>query len=205
MSRTLLLLGSMVAGSMILHGGTLNLSTGLDASGNLITSDLGCDAHWTVTGSGACSGGAAQVVMPGDADWYGGWPANGPNSAAITRNASVQDNGNPLPTFSVNFYLADTTGASLSGSWGIDDGGYIALNGNTLATGGCCISMSGVSSSTGFVTGLNTLSIVMTSTDDFLEGVRFEGSVSGDLTPEPGTILLFATGLGGLIWRRRLA
>jgi hypothetical protein len=49
------------------------------------------------------------------------------------RNANIQNgNGIPLPTFSLTFYLTDTAGAGLSGNWGTDDAGVLALNGNTL-------------------------------------------------------------------------
>ena len=60
--------------------GTANVSTGLDASGHLITTDGGFDAHWLVQqASGQFT--PAQVVMPQDPDWFGGWLPNGPNSA----------------------------------------------------------------------------------------------------------------------------
>jgi hypothetical protein len=195
---------------------TLNLSTGLDSNANLITTDLGCDANWVQTSgpSDSCAGNAGQVVMSGDPDWYGGWVADGPNSNWITSDASRTGNGAPLPvTYEVSFYLADTAGASLSGSWTVDDGGEISLNGTQLQSlgDGNWSSLSPLTTdTTDLVAGLNTLSISITDSDDYLEGVRFEGSVTGDgasfVTPEPGSLTLL--GLGALalgLMRRRKA
>ena len=186
--------------------GTLNLSTGLDSSGNRITTDLGCDAHWVAIAgpSTACAGSAAQVVMWGDPDWFGGWVGSGPNSDWITSNAGTQQNGSPLPSYMIQFYLASTTGASLSGSWTIDDEGTISLNGNQLnyLPSGYWGSLNPVSaSSSDFVPGLNSLVISMTSSDNYLEGVRFEGSVTGEgasFVPEPVSAVMLLTGVGSL-------
>lgn len=106
----------------------------------------------------------------------------------------------------------DPNNVSLSGAWGIDDQGTINLNGNQIGSlgGGAWGALTSVSVPTGsadFVTGLNTLSITMTSDDHFLEAVRFEGSVTGtglDATaPEPGSVLLMLAGLGSLAFAKR--
>ena len=207
---------SLVFGLPALFGGTLNLSTGLDSGGSLITTDLGCDAHWVqVAGpTAACANSAAQVVMSSDAGWFGGWIANGPNSNWITSNASTTANGSPLPGYSVTFFLDNTSGASLSGSWTIDDQGAISLNGNPIGSlgGGNWGSLSSVSASSGFAVGANTLRIAMSSSDNFLEGVRFEGSVTGPgaslspshpAVPEPISGWMFVAGMGVLFAYRR--
>jgi hypothetical protein len=199
----------MALGCPVAFAATINLSTGLNAGGNLITTDLGCDAHWTqVSGPTTACGDYAQVAMSGDADWGGGgWVPNGLNSNWITSDASNPRNGSPLPTYQVQFYLADTTNASLTGSWTIDDQGTISLNGNQIGVlgNGNWGAMSSVSAGAGsFVAGLNTLSITMTLSDNSLEGVRFDGSVTGDLVPEPASGLTLLTGLGAfLLFRRR--
>jgi hypothetical protein len=192
---------------------TITISTGLDALQNPL-GDGGCDAHWTVSGSAACGGGAAQVVLSSDADWYSGWAANTSSSQWITRNASVTPNGSPLPVFTLNFFLSDPTGASLTGSYSNDDGVIIALNGDTLATVGNTYALTSLGTvSTGFLSGWNSFTMTMTSSDNFLEGVRFEGTITGagaSFTgagvPEPGTYSMLLAGVAGLWFgRRRLA
>lgn len=197
----------------VASAGTVNLSTGLDSNGNLITADGGCDANWVQTaGPANACGGNGQIVTPGDADWYGGWVGNGPNSDWITSTAAVTANGSPLPTYQISFWLDDTTGAALSGSWTVDDAGYIALNGTTIGSegdGNWTQLNTLTTNSANLVAGWNSLAITMTDSDNFLEGVRFEGSVTGDgasLAPEPGTLALFGLGTLGLgLMRRRKA
>lgn len=200
--------------------GTVNLSTGYDSTGALITTDLGCDANWVETAgpTPACTP-MAQIVMPEDLDWWGGWTGDGADPSAgglasdwITSDASSTANGSPLPTYSISFYLADVTGASLSGYWYADDGGTIALNGNVLGSqGSCCTYAAPVSASatSDFVAGINTLTLSLNSSDDYLDGVRFAGSVTGDgasLVPEPASGLMLLAGSALLVlWRRRQA
>jgi hypothetical protein len=74
---------------------TINLATGLDAAGNLITTGGLPDAHWTVEQIGGGTG-PGQVVTPGNADWGPSWVANGPHSDWIARNANTWDQG-PAP------------------------------------------------------------------------------------------------------------
>jgi hypothetical protein len=197
--------------------GTLNLSTGLDTSGNVITTDHGCDAHWvqTVGPALACAGGAstgpAQVVLPSDPDSLG---SNDSNSAWITSDASTTQNGSPLPTYKVTFYITSTTSASLSGSWSSDDGGTIMLNGMVLGTrsGASYNNPVSDSNSLDFLIGANTLTIQMIDSDNFHEGVRFNGSLTAEGAsfsrsggvPEPSSVLLLLLGAGGLVLRRRL-
>jgi len=198
--KTPLLATILFAAVPAAFAGTLNLSTGLDASNNLITSGGLSDAHWTVNEQAGGTG-AAQTVYPGNADWYGGWLDDGPNSDWIARDASISNNGPAPYTFQVTFSLADTTGASLSGSWAVDDSGTIDLNGNQIGSlgSGAWGGLTSVSDNSHFVTGLNTLSITISSDDEFLEAVRFEGSVTGDLgspaVPEPASMVLLAGGM----------
>ena len=51
----------------------IDVSTGLDSSGNIQHKGGSLDANWTVTGAvNPLNPPNAYVVAPGDADWYGG-------------------------------------------------------------------------------------------------------------------------------------
>jgi hypothetical protein len=177
---------------------TLNLSTGFNTNGDLITTDLGCDAHWTWGGSfngdtnpdpNPC-GVAAQVVMQTDPDWYpgGGQLPNSSGSEWIARDATTRHNGDD--TYSVFFYLANDAGAVLSGQWSAEDLGAIYLNGHIIVESGANFSIFASTSACAppapkgcfypdLQNGLNTLTISILESNDSWEGVRFQGTVTG--------------------------
>src|SRR5665213_3156195 len=201
-------------GFMPAVAGTLNLSTGQDSNGNIISSGGVTDANWAVTQDATFDPtGTTQTVFPNNADWFGGWVADSAASDWIGRNASVTDNGPAPYTFSFTFDLADTIGAAISGGWTIDDQGILLLNGNTIGTlgGGSWGALTNFSDNTqsDFNAGVNTLAITLTSDDRFLEGVNLAGSLTGDIgsanTPEPATGLLpiAGAGLAALIYRTK--
>ena len=176
----------------------IDVSTGVNPAWNYNTTEWGT--------------GVASIVTPGDADWYGGWVPNDASSSwiAANPNSTAGNNG----TYSLNFDLSGYTlsSVSLSGSWTIDDAGSLYLNGNLLGSlgngnWGSLFSFSAPNSD--FVAGVNTLSLVGGSTDDFLEGVRLQGDVSGSLAAAPdaastfGLLGLAMAALAGL--RRKLA
>lgn len=199
------------------YASTVTLAaTGLDASNSLILTGGQSDAHWTVDPAGGGTPVAAQTVYPGNADWYGGWAANGPNSTWIARNANVSNNGAAPYSFYLDFSTAslDPSTLTMSGAWTIDDAGTISLNGHVLDTlgGGNWGSLHTLTNvgAGDFISGSNTLAITMTSDDNYLEGVRFEGSISGtqlSATPEPSGMILLLGGLSllGLFYRSRYA
>ena len=192
----------------------MNLSTGLDSSGNVLTSGGLSDAHWTVSEQ-AGGFGAAQTVFPGNADsGFPSWVANNASSDWIARNANNAHNGTAPYTFSTTFSLSGDTlsTVSLAGSWAIDDTGTLNLNGTLIGSlNSGWTSLTPVTVAAGsnlFVQGTNTLSITITSTDNNIEGVRFQGSVNGSPlvgAPEPSTMVMagFGSILGLGAWLRR--
>jgi hypothetical protein len=191
----------------------VNLSTGLDASNTLITIGNTPDAHWTVD---QIAGGTApaRVVTAADADgaFIGSiWAADGPSSnwIAIDATTTANDPFAPLPySYYRTFTLtpSDLATATISGVWGIDDGGDLKLNGNIVSSLLNDYTASTPflvpSGSSFFVPGLNTLTITMNFSDNAYEAVRLRGA----LTPEPSTLALLGMSVLGLLaynWRKR--
>ncbi|MGA2032589.1 MAG: hypothetical protein ABSG68_10050 [Thermoguttaceae bacterium] len=188
-----------------------NLATGLDASNTLQTGNGDTDAHWKVQVAGTPQ---AYVVVPGGADWYGGWVANGPNSSWIARDYTTSNNG--VNTYYRDFDLTgyNLSTVTISGSWTLDDQGTLSVNGNQVASlgNGNWGSLSSFSVPlSDLVQGLNTISIAITQSDNYLEGVRLEGTVEGtSAIPEPATLIIWSlfAGLGialGRLRRRKTA
>ncbi|MGD0828983.1 MAG: PEP-CTERM sorting domain-containing protein [Desulfobaccales bacterium] len=131
--------------------------------------------------------------------------ANGPDSNWIGITANKTNNG-PAPysfqyTFNLSSFVLSTV--SLSGSWTIDDEGTLSVNDHVISTlgNGNWVSLDNFSLAAGsglLNQGLNTLDINMTSDDQYLEGGRLEGSITGTQVPEPCTMLLLGSGLAGL-------
>jgi len=184
----------------------INLSTGLNGSGNIICTSgstacgLVADANWTVVDSfGSATPSAAQVVDPSDADWYGGWVANATATPASDWIAYNGDNccDNGLGTYTRTFNLTgyNLSTVSISGSWTLDDSGILVLNGKTIGVLGDgnwgTMNAFSDSTSTDFNQGVNTLQIEITDTDNFLEGVNLSGTLTGTQTgvvPEPSNV-----------------
>jgi hypothetical protein len=119
-----------------------------------------------------------------------------------------------LGDYSTTFTLtsADLSKVALSGSWTLDDAGELLLNGNVIGTlgdnnWGSLTSFSVLAGSSDFVLGTNTLSIDITDTDSYLEGVNLNGTLTGAVTtPEPSSLGLMCLGVLGLllVGRKRL-
>jgi hypothetical protein len=195
-------------------------STGNASAGgsNGSTVDGTPDAHWTFTNSSSVTG-AALVAANSCVDFYanctgsGGWVPNTTSSAWIVDNlGSPQTGGLPL-RFQQTFSLAglDPTTAVINLQWAIDDGGELWLNGVPMfgltGSSGDWTSLHPVTLNSGFLPGVNTLSIVLTSSDNAWEGVRVQidsataNAVGG--VPEPSTMVFVGGGLLTLGWIRR--
>ena len=193
----------------------LALGLAVPAFSNTIDLSTGT-ATWTVVENNAYNNGAtgtAQVVTPSDADYFSGWVPNDANSSWVAydpNNCCDSGYGTYSTTFDLTGY--DLSTVSLNGSWTVDDAGSIFLNGNLLGTldDGYWTALYPIGSipTSDFNQGSNTLTIQITDSDNILEGVRMEGSVSGDMStvPEPSSFLLLMIVLAtviGFVERRR--
>ncbi|MGD0894371.1 MAG: Ig-like domain-containing protein [Terracidiphilus sp.] len=179
--------------------GPINVSTGLNAAGQLITTNNTNDAHWvyipqsstpTETTFGCPSSGAGcttgtalplQTVGPGDADWYSAWVANGPGADWIAINPN-STSGNTFGLYYTTFNISGSVPANqcLVGTMSIDDNGLLAINGTAI--------MSNINNNTTsyglnipvttyLKTGQNVLSLGWGSTDNYIEGLRLDASI----------------------------
>lgn len=190
---------------------TINVSTGQDGSGNIWGSGNQIDANWTVTGADSETGtNPAKTVFPNNADYCTpsngcspAWVANDSSSDWIAFNPNATANGTGTYTTTFNLTGAHLSTVSLSGFWTIDDQGTLTLNGHLIGTlpppsqpWTVLNSFSVPTGSSDFVDGVNTLTMHITASDNFEEGVRLNGAVSfsGTTVPEPSSLLLFASG-----------
>ena len=172
----------------------INVSTGFNASGQRISTNNTADANWSVyplasepsesTFAPPATGTpqALLTVGPGDAGWYSGWTANGPNSDWVNINPN-STTGNTYGLYYTTFNISGPsvpTNLCLVGSMGIDDNGLLAINGTAI--------MGNISSiysltplnipiSSYLVTGANTLALGWGSTDNSDEAFRLQAVI----------------------------
>jgi hypothetical protein len=201
---------ALAAGALLWAGATsattVNLATGLNSSGVVYASGNQPDANWTVTNAvNPENAPIAYTVFPDNADWYGGWFADGPNSDWIAANPNdAYGNGNMIFAREFTLTAGEVSSASITGGqWSIDDSGTLTLNGHLLSTqpdGGWGAFTTFTVPSSDFVAGKNYL--VMSDVSDFyLEAGRLEGTLSYTPTsgiPEPATWAMMLVGFGGL-------
>src|SRR5271166_1433046 len=98
--------GGIPMDAQVAEASYVDLSTGLDSSGNIQHKGGSLDANWTVTGAvNPLDAPNAYVVSKRDADWYGGWAGYGPHSSWIAANPN-DAYGNGLMTFTDTFDVA---------------------------------------------------------------------------------------------------
>ena len=178
----------------------LNVSTGFDAGGHLITTNNTADANWVVYTTGISStpsestfgspaSGTAQPLLtvgPGNADWYSGWVANGPSSDWVAINPNSAS-GNSHGLYYTTFNIAGSVPANLClvGAMGVDDNGLLAINGTAITGNVYVYSNGGYSSlhplnipiSSDLVVGQNVLALGWGSVDNSLDGFRLQATI----------------------------
>jgi len=194
----------------------INVSTGFNAGGQLITATNTADANWVVytTGItttpsqstfGSPSLGAAQPLLtvgPGDTGWWTGWAPNGPKSDWININPN-SSTGNTYGLYYTTFNISGSVPANLClvGAMGVDDNGLLAINGNAITGNLNVYGGSGYYGgyqslyplnvaipSADLVVGTNVLSLGWGSTDNSLEAFRLQASIQTCGASEtPGT------------------
>ncbi len=181
-------------------GRTINFATGQNSSGQIQNFADALDANWTLVSGAAdpLSPPNLYVVVPGQADWYGGWASNGPNSVWIAPNPdNTYGNGNYVISYSFDLTGDNLATAQFTGGfWTIDDEGYIQLNGNTIATLGIenWGSLNSFDLPTAdLVAGVNTLTVTSINSDYYLEGIRVEGILTVAVAAGPPDIVLQPT------------
>ena len=191
-------------------------NTGVDASHVALAGGDGIvDSHYTIATSGLVG------VNPGDATYTYFNPAYVPESAT---SRWISYSGSPFigsgafavtTTFDLTGY--DPTTAAVSGLWGVDNDGEIFLNG--VSTGFTLTGSSGsnfnalhaFSLNSGFVAGLNTLTIAVADSGPpaafRLDGLVASANLAVPTIPEPAAWALMIAGfamVGATMRRRKL-
>jgi hypothetical protein len=182
----------------------INVSTGFNASGQLITTNNTADANWVVYTTGITSTpsegtfgspalGAAQPLLtvgPGDTGWWGNWAPNGPSSDWININPN-STTSNTFGLYYTTFNISGSVPANLClvGAMGVDDNGLLAINGTAIMGNLNLYGGSGyyggyqslyplnIPISSYLVTGQNVLSLGWGSNDNSTEAFRLQATI----------------------------
>jgi len=174
------------------------LSTGLNASGNLITTGNTPDAHWVVVPTSSSAQGLfaatasttppatgpAQpllVVAPGQSGFYSGWPGNGPSSSWVNIDPA-SSSGNTYGVYSTTFNITGAVPSNLClvGAMGVDDNGILGLNGTAIMGNVSAINsltQLNIPVSNYLKTGANSLSLAWGSSDNSYEAFRLQAVI----------------------------
>jgi methionine-rich copper-binding protein CopC len=190
----------------------ISVSTGFNAGGQLITTPGTADANWTVQPTGPAGGPTSDealglfaatttstppcvlsgavcespqplyIVGPGIGGWYGGWPANGPQSDWINMYPTSEPS-NTFGVYSTRFTIPNPVPSNLClvGAMGIDDNGELGINGTAItgniSTVGSPLSPINIPISSYLVVGSNTLSLAWGGTDNNYEAFRLQAEI----------------------------
>lgn len=170
--------------------------------------DGATDTNYTVTGPGISTTPAivgrnpAWAANTSTSAWIG--PTNGPSSAPV---------GDYVYTTTFNLTGFDASSAVIDGTWWTDNSGTnITLNGNNLGftnTGFGSANASSFNIGSGFVSGLNTLSFLVTNagTTDNPTGIQVQLAGTANLAatsvPEPADLLGTTLAFGSVVMLKR--
>lgn len=157
-------------------------STGLGTGGVGQLAGGAADPNWSVNNPNTCCVYSGTATVLSAANLYSSWPADTANSQWIAWS-DTSDGGPAGYTFTQTFDLNgfDPTTAAIQGTIWVDDGGYLYLNNQPIVyvdnTSWESSGQPGVPFSIGpgsslFQPGVNTLSVVITSSDSYYEGIN---------------------------------
>jgi hypothetical protein len=200
------------------------LSVTLASAGTITVHNTGVDSSDAVVAPGAAAAfwrlllppaGASEVVGSGTSRVYNGsYYAPESVSAWVSANASgnTSANGYYIYALTVNLAGLDPGSASITGTFGTDNDGFVRLNGgpNVATTCFACFFQStAFTISSGFVPGLNTIELGVNSAGNPTAfRVEFSSATANPAqtgVPEPGTLILFTSGFVIFALQRRTA
>lgn len=164
-------------------------ATGFDGKSALLRTGGALDGRWSIVRDDVAVG-PAVLLTPTGPNWWSEWLLNSGTSQWIGAS-NVQNPGAAPYSFEMSFELGDLDPSltEMVGRWAIDDDGTLEVNGVQIASlteadkvlSGNWIRLNEFKIGTGagvLKPGKNVVRITIRETDNFLEGVRFEGALN---------------------------